>query len=316
MADQFLLRVTAGPSYDPSTHQTLPVNSLNPIHIETSSTEILLNLRIKNYRGLPRGTPSTAPYFSHPLHARDQYSISFSLLPKSDIPGTDLVFGNDFDRPIRDRLPPGFSSAFRIVKWIIDPGLDGDPYADEPWLYGPVLSSMNMLRVGEKKAEGLEGDRDREPEVVEEGADGDGVEVREKSGMPAGPDARKKWFLEEAKRKSWTFEKGRVYRADFFNPFLDFNEFALKLPGFSLSIIRIWNGPGGDRAHTLRYVLKNKATGEVCFVVVFTVYRREEIEREEAEQKDGPTPEKGKGSTDGKGKKEDFGRDTEDEGVD
>jgi Protein of unknown function (DUF1769) len=36
---------------------------------------------------------------------------------KQGINGDDLVFGNDFDHPIRDRLPPGFGTAFKIVKW-------------------------------------------------------------------------------------------------------------------------------------------------------------------------------------------------------
>ena len=36
------------------------------------------------------------------------------------------------------------------------------------------------------------------------------------------------------------------------------------------------------RSHELRYTLKNKATDEVYFVVVFTLLLREDIEKEEA----------------------------------
>jgi hypothetical protein len=68
--------------------------------------------------------------------------------------------------------------------------------------------------------------------------------------VPAASAARQKFFLTEANRKNFTFEKGREYQCDFFNPYLDFNEFALKI-GYGLpniSIIGHWDG------QPLRYV--------------------------------------------------------------
>ena len=184
------------------------------------------------------------------------------------------MFGNDFDEPIRDRLPPGFGKAFSLVRWMIDPGLDGDPYADRPYLYGPALSSLDVLRVGEKMSSlpGLKGhdddddDDDDDGFVIEEGADGDGIIVRQEKGVPKDAPSRKKWFLDESRRKDWSFDAGRLYQADFFNPYLDFNgsslkpfslisagtvflgiilihsvhlvEFSLKIPGFTLPILK------------------------------------------------------------------------------
>ncbi len=246
MAEEYLLRVTAGPSYDPSTHQVVPVNAPTSIHIDGENVAANLSVRIQNYRGqpetlsprrpapdvvlgLPRGSPSSSPYFSSEPHKHDQYSIAFSFLPKKAVSGNALVFGNDFDYPIRDRLPPGFNAALKIVKWAIDPGLDGDVYADRPHLYGPALSSLNVLCVGEKVA--AEGERDggwKMPEtvhedVIQEGGEGDGVEVRKAKGMPEEAARRKKYYLDEGKRLDFEFEEGRVYQADFFNPYLDFN---------------------------------------------------------------------------------------------
>ena len=116
------------------------------------------------------------------------------------------------------------------MKWAIDPGLDGDVYADKPHLYGPALSSINTLRVGEKvlrEGEGEEGEWKIPSYVhedgIEEGGDGDGVEIRKEGGVPDGAAERKKWFLNEEKRQEWKWEEGRVYRGDFFNPYLDFN---------------------------------------------------------------------------------------------
>lgn len=166
-------------------------------------------------------------------------------MPSSSISGNDLVFGNDFDRPIKDRLPPGFNTAFKIVKWTIDPGLEGDFYSDTPHLYGPLLSSINVLKVGakaQKKGEGWEIPAHVHEDGIEEGADGDGESVRKAVDTPEGAAERKKWALREDKRAAWMWEEGRVYQGDFFNPYLDFNEFALKLPGFSLSVLPFLNG--------------------------------------------------------------------------
>lgn len=172
MADKYILRVTAGPSYDLADHTEVPVNSPTPVKISTKHMDVELNVRIQNYHGLPLNSPETSPYFDQEPHSKnkDQYSIAFQFTPKAPepakaprntelvdpddrepegIPGSDLQFGNDFDHPIRDRLPPGFSYAMKIVKWWIDPGLDGDPYADSPYLFGPALSSFNHIRVSD-----------------------------------------------------------------------------------------------------------------------------------------------------------------------
>ena len=181
-----------------------------------------------------------------------------------------MVFGNDFDHPIRDRLPPGFNTAFKIVRWAVDPGLDGDVYADQPYLYGGVGGSVNRLFIkegedGEKI--GKQGDGEEDVGLVfEEGGDEDGMETREDNGVPDTEAGRKKWFLNQSNREGWEWEEGTTYGCDFFNPYLDFNgmyemlklyvqatfkrklitftEFALKLPGFTMPIMKYWDGQG------------------------------------------------------------------------
>ncbi|KAL2061345.1 hypothetical protein VTL71DRAFT_7618 [Oculimacula yallundae] len=279
MAHNYVLQVTTGSEYDIKTHKIVPVNQSTPVTIDTEHITVDLNVRIQSYRGLPHSSPSTSPYFSLPPHStsNDQYSIAFRFTPKSSINGNDLVFGNDFDHPIRDRLPPGFNTAFRIVKWVVDPGLDGDVYADKPYLYGPAASSVNKLFVGGKTA----GEKGKEEEgigsheaglVFEEGGDEEGLSVRTEKGVPESEAARKKHFLVEEKRKEWEWEEGRVYGCDFYNPYLDFNDFALRLPGFTLPIMNYWDGQG------LRYTLKNRATDTVLFVVLFTLYLKEDVD--------------------------------------
>lgn len=133
------------------------------------------------------------------------------------------------------------------MEWAIDPGLDGDVYSDTPHLYGNALSSVNVLRVGEKVKEGedflaQDSKGDEADQALVEGGDGEGLEWRKEKGVPDAADVRKKHFLTHGKTAEWKWEAGRIYKADFFNPYLDFNEFALKLPGFSLSILPYLGG--------------------------------------------------------------------------
>ncbi|KAI1209305.1 DUF1769-domain-containing protein [Annulohypoxylon truncatum] len=196
--------------------------------------------------------------------------------PASGISGEDLQFGNDFEHPIRDRLPPGFSYAMNIVKWWIDPGLEGDAYADQPYLYGPALSSFNTIHVGSGEVNPEKGGL-----WFEEGGDEGGVKERQDVGAPGTAKDRMKWALKPANKSRWVFQYGNTYCLDFFNPYLDFNEFSLRLPGFTLPIMKYWDGQSlrtnPKRSHTLRYVLRNRSTDQPYLVIVFTLYLKEDV---------------------------------------
>ncbi|TDZ28302.1 UPF0590 protein [Colletotrichum spinosum] len=275
MAEKYVLRVTAGPGYGAESQVEVPVNKPQPISITTDFADIELNVRVQNYAGLPRQSPKTSSYFSTEPHAtnNDQYSIAFRFTPKKHAAGNgegisaaDLQFGNDFDHPIRDRLPPGFNTAMNIVKWWIDPGLEGDAYADTPYLYGPALSSFNVVHAGPGTYDEQKGGL-----WFEEGGDEAGMKVRESAGAPSTPKERMKWALRKESKEQWLFEYGKTYGLDFFNPYLDFSNLALRLPGFQLAIMKYWDGQG------LRYVLRNRSTGDVYLVVLFTIHKKEDI---------------------------------------
>ena len=199
--DKYRLLITAGPSYDVSTHKLVHVNTDAPTLIENEFMRCKLKVRIKGFRGLPSECPSSSPYFEDSAHVKDQYSIAFSFVPKQDLPSKDLIWGNDFDHPVRDRLPPGFNTAFKIVKEFIDPGLECDAYADEPWLYGPALSCWFGLRIGDKISSDQElPEAQEKQDIIREGADGSGSEVRQQLALPDNNEKRRKFFLSSANR--------------------------------------------------------------------------------------------------------------------
>lgn len=253
MAEKYILRISAGADYDEANHVQVPVNSPEVVKIAGENGDIELNVRIQDYKGLPYGSPETSAYFATEPHAhnQDQYSIAFRFTPRKSqatsadeaerggVNGMDLQFGNDFDRPVRDKLPPGFSTAMSIVKWWIDPGLDGDAYADKPFLYGPALSSFNTLHVGRGEYDEAKGGL-----WFEEGGDDEGETVRDDAGMPEDSKARMKWALTDANKEVFTFNYGSTYGLDFYNPYLDFANLTLRLPGFQLPIVKYWDGQG------------------------------------------------------------------------
>lgn len=240
---KYRLKVTAGTQYDPSTHQVVPVNGDETVRIDNDLATVSLAVRIQGYNGTslpapnlpymnlntnwkigyPDTSPTTHPIFTHPTHTTDQYSLTFSIIFKKPVNGNDLLFGHDFDRPIRDRLPPGFNTALRLVKWSIDPSMDGDAYADKPYLFSPALASWNQFRVGNKVKSGDEVPRVNGVVVQEGDEGGDAGKVREEAGVPGDASERMKFFQGEEERKKFVFEEGRVYSVGFGNPYLVFN---------------------------------------------------------------------------------------------
>lgn len=268
----------------------MSVNGTDVSCVESDVVKAWIRIRIKDYNGLPRGSPASSNYFDHRLHTSDRYSIAFSFVPKSNISGNDLVMGFDYDHSIKHQLPPGFKYAMKIATSLLDPGLYSDPYSDEPYLYGPALSSFFAFRIGEL-IESIPADKqianlNEEGEgVIEEGADGSGQTVRNDQQIPSKWKKRRKYFLDAQALSNFTFEKGRMYHADFFNPHLDFANFSLRLPGFSISVAKYID----EKTHHLRFVLKNKTTEEVLFVVFFRLLFGKELDERLENEK---TPEK------------------------
>ncbi|EPS43944.1 hypothetical protein H072_2155 [Dactylellina haptotyla CBS 200.50] len=278
--DAYTLTVTAGPSRDPATHVPVPVNTERALHFDTEHISTDLFVRIQGFRSTDGSLPDTSPYFSTPPHStnKDKYSISFSPLVFKDasVNGDDLVLGNDFDHSISKSLPPGFGVAWKVARWVVDPGLDGDPWAEKPWMEGQVLSSVNVLDVGGSR-EGRNSGKG-EVDVLTEGLAK--VKLNDRGEIPEDSAARMKFFVQPENRKKFTFEKGEKYWADFYNPYLDFNEFALHLPGVSIHILQYWDG------QPLRYVLKNRVDQTVYLVIQFTLTRKDGAEDTDEEGED------------------------------
>lgn len=306
------LKVYAATSYDQADWKAIPVNQSDPsfssdpnryhpklLSLESELISAKVAVCIQDFQQPATDPPdntnstelvsSTSPYFAHPLHVSDKLSIQLCLSFKRHeanepfIRGDELLWGNDFDKPIRDQLPYGAGLGVRILQSTVDPSVEGDIYADVPYLYGAALTSFNKICVGNATpAAGLvwpgiiEEDDLRGaavPKVVQEGSqETDKTADQKATPIPTTSTARSRHFLDESRRHSFCFALAPAqYSFDFYTPYLDLGrDFAINLPGFKLSVERYGNG------QPLRYTLKNKRSGKVYLVVVFELHKLDE----------------------------------------
>ena len=265
-ADKYFIQVHSGTSFEDSEARQVTINGA-PTQLSKNAK---VAVRIKEYQGIPEGSPATSPYFDDQAHAHDTYSIAVSWIPEENLDADDLVWGIELINPIRDRIPGRFiSTAFNIVKRFVDASLQCDPDADQPWVNGPILcSSAITFSIGSKGNCEL-------PAILAEGGLSDDSAIRQSHNIPTAESQRRKHFLDEQKRKDFKFEKGRCYAFDFHNGYIDWKNYALKLPGFSFGVLKYIN----DRTHTVRFVLKSRKTGKVFVATTFRLLYGEELEK-------------------------------------
>ncbi|CAG8565241.1 11016_t:CDS:2 [Paraglomus occultum] len=256
------LRIRVGPSYDPSTLTTiLPNNDDNPFLLTSEHFIGHICIRIRDYNGvvLPgQQVRRTSPWFDG---NNEQYSIQVHGRFKGDKwTGDDIVFGNDFDQPIR--LPPGSWIGLKILQFI-DPGLEADVYSPKPWAYSPFLVTMNAIRLTIDNSPSFPPWPSPNGEHIAES-----ISLLDQ--LPSFPSARRRYFSNKENRERLKITEDQVWDLDFFNAYIDFDKFAVKLPGFEIGVMKYWDG------QPLRYVCKSRDASAIFFVVVFELIEEDE----------------------------------------
>ncbi|KAF9917644.1 hypothetical protein BX616_000331 [Lobosporangium transversale] len=327
---RFRLRVSAGPSADPKDLKLITVNDdANPLLIESDEFigQIVVRIRgLDKTYGYADGqaedglkTMSDSPWFTKPGGDNNLSSIQISGRFKREWPGDQIVFGNQFERPLK--LPPFSSIALKFVQFI-DPGLKADIYCERPWAFSPLIATMNTINVagwhidpaaqqrveqsgGDKAKERLENElppwpspegehivedtnilfqkdnlkkqeeeqqkrKEQEEQQRQEDANSgedkeelvetrSGSKLTESTPHNMTSSARRSYFAREVNLTKHRYRPDHVYGFDFFNPYLDFAHFTLKVPGFSVDITKYWDG------QPLTYILKT-ADSSVVFM--------------------------------------------------
>ncbi|KAH6598338.1 hypothetical protein BASA61_002893 [Batrachochytrium salamandrivorans] len=246
------------------------------------------------------GTPIRNPASSYFLGRNRRYSIMLQGRFKKEWKGDDIIFGVDMASPLR--TPPGASIAIRIAKWL-DPSIEADLNCSEPYIYSPMVSSMNSLAIFNRSdmpqvAQGLLplGLTPPKPTQTQPSRGITGFLNITMPSIDIGPwafgsrlvpeytqllspsngkntalptyDKRKKHFSDLARRNAAVFSPDNVYCMDFYDAYFDFNTVSLKLPGLSLSAFKYWDG------QPLRYVAMSRDRSTVFFVVTFELVEK------------------------------------------
>ncbi|KAF9124381.1 hypothetical protein BGW39_008242 [Mortierella sp. 14UC] len=302
---RYRLRVSAGPSADPKDLKVLPVNDdASPTLIESDEFIGQIVVRIKGLdksfgykEGQEQDSLPLIPessWFSLPGGDNNLSSVQISGRFKREWPGEQVVFGNQFEKPLR--LPPFSSIALKFIQFI-DPGLKADIYCDRPWAFSPLIATMNTVNVSgwhldkatQRKVEehGQEQDKERlenelppwpSPQgehIVEDTTllfqsdnkqhegQGETTAAHDEHGkeeltmaLPQptvlNASARRSYFAKEANLVKHRYRSDQVYGFDFFNPYVNFANFTLKIPGFSVDITKYWDG------QPLTYIIKSQ----------------------------------------------------------
>ncbi|QRV76237.1 hypothetical protein RhiJN_04252 [Ceratobasidium sp. AG-Ba] len=285
-----LLKVSVGPSLDDLKEVTYNDNSSHAIR--SSSFDGLVSVHIKGEDGVPQKGQDA--YFTHESRSTRTWSIRIQGVYRTDkqatepfdwitpiagrfleeINGSDLVFGNVFDRPLT--LPWGFGAALNFVQYV-DPTLEHDLYGDKPWALSPLLSTMPYLQ--------------RTRLAVDAPLPGipSALLADDKSEPPLAPPlnddftptTRRKYFTDETHRKEFTFTPQDLINADFCHGYLQFPGLTFSLPGgIQFDLMSYYD------ERPVHFVCKQRGNeGKIFFVVSFIVLK--DGDEEEGEDEDG-----------------------------
>ncbi|WBW71278.1 DUF1769 family protein [Schizosaccharomyces osmophilus] len=213
-----------------SRKEAIAING-TPNFVKSKHFEGRVKVRLRHYEVLDH------EYFSK---SNDTCSIMIAgrFLPtQGALTADDILFGNQFEKPLRDILPTGSSYMMKGLK-LVDPAIEYDLYCDQPWAFSPFYATMTRLKMANAQPP-LE-------YFYEDSSE------------------RRKEMQDPENRKKLPIKPNQYFIADFCNPFFDPSSMSVSVPytGLKFSVKSYYSG------QPLRYVCKTRA-GEPIFAIEF-----------------------------------------------
>ncbi|KAG0037465.1 hypothetical protein BGZ82_002464 [Podila clonocystis] len=274
---QLRLLVSAGPSANPKDLKPIAVNDdANPVWIESDEFVGQIMIRIKGLDktvGYEQGAkednlkpvPESA-WFQKPGGSNHITSIQIHGRFKREWPGDQILFGDQFERPLR--LPPLTSAVMKFFH-LMNPTLEADLSGTRPSAFSPLIATMNTVKVSVHKDPSLRTDLPPWPSKA-------GDHIAEDTSLlftsrdddskktPAMTSCeRRSYFAKHANLKNLTFRPDEVYDFAFFNQFLDLSAFKIMIPGLCIDLSRPLDG------QPLTFIVKSKDNSVVFFAIQF-----------------------------------------------
>lgn len=206
------------------------------MNIKSDIGEFSVMIDIKNFDGSqPHKNNSTynrtSPLLEQKASNRPNLRILIEFTPAKDIPGEELIFGNDCEVSIKRNVPTSLiSTGLYFFNWFLNPTITSDLYSDKPYLYGLALNSFTKL--GLKSLLSLEdflnGKNEKLPPSL-------------KADIPSNPAKRQKYFCNTEKCKEFVFEKEQTYFLMFDSSFISIGDskYHVAIPTFRNKTIDI-----------------------------------------------------------------------------
>ncbi|KAI5950994.1 hypothetical protein KGF54_004068 [Candida jiufengensis] len=257
------LFIKASNNYD-SDFQIVPVNTNEPLEIKSDIGVFKLLINIKKFDG-------SQPHLSNSLYNQEDKTylngdkidfntnsnkedgpepnlrINIEFIPKEDIKGGDLIFGNDFTYSIKDYVPTTLlSTGLKLFNWFINDTVKGDIYSSKPFLYGLALNSFSYIGIDKKPKEVV--DTKAKPMNYKENIS-DEIE-----NGPTNSTERKKFFNTAEKCNQFTFKTNKKYDFQFDTDFLKLSDskYLVSIPRFDIDVSKYAN----DTLNNVNWVIK------------------------------------------------------------
>lgn len=255
------LLITAGSNYD-ETLQIVPVNSAEPLVIDSEIGRILLQVFIKNFAGSKDHYPSSkynvsslsdveaaspTENFSTEL---PNFRILINFQPSRSIQGSQLVFGNESLTPVKDHVPVSLlSTGLKFFSWWLNPSIKGDVYSETPYLFGLALNSFSRIRIDDKISNET---------IMPINDDKENLKDKD-TRIPESASARKKYYSTETKAAEFTFNQEESYTFQFDTNYIKLgdSQYKLLIPTYGQHSLDIDVGHyANDSLNSFNWVLK------------------------------------------------------------
>ncbi|CAK9436229.1 uncharacterized protein LODBEIA_P07870 [Lodderomyces beijingensis] len=287
------LFIKASSNYD-TDFQIVPVNSDQPLEIKSDIGIFKLFVDIKQFDGAKE-------HLSNSLYNRKDQTylngekvdakprelesagpdpnlrISIEFTPQDDIPGGELVFGNDFTYAIKEYVPTTLlSTGLRLFNWFINNTVTGDIYNEKPYLYGLALNSFSYVGINKLEPSGIVNEKSK-PINYKENLNEYLQEIPEDS------NGRIKFFNSREKCNEFVFKKDTNYDFRFDTDFLKLGDskYLVSIPKFDLDVSRYAN----DTLNNVNWVIKQNGfegvgQGKLGLVINFALSTEEDEDKD------------------------------------
>ncbi|KAH9271273.1 hypothetical protein BASA83_006595 [Batrachochytrium salamandrivorans] len=178
------LQVRIGPSIH-SLSIANPNDEVVPHYIDSPYFVGHIVVRIKDFRGITPPGESVKQATEYFGSKKRLFALQICGRFKHEYTAEDIVFGAEFERKVAP--PTGSWIALKFAN-LIDPALQADIYADKPWLFSPILCSMNVVNV-RKSTQAVVGAAPIDPVYLNKSS-GSETSTKSSPNSPiAGPDA-------------------------------------------------------------------------------------------------------------------------------